>query len=67
MSAVWQSSGKMKDFRFLAGIAKDVEEIPVVMESLLLPYQGKIAAFHHDIQIRGQQYLITYTIQLRTK
>jgi len=54
----------MKDFRFLVAIATTQEKIPETMESLLAPYEGRIIAFHHDITMRGQQFVISYTIQL---
>ncbi len=54
----------MKDFRFLSAVARTEQEIPAVMESLLAPYDGQIAAFHHDVTPRGQQFIVTYTIQL---
>jgi hypothetical protein len=54
----------MKDFRFLTGIAKAQEEIPIVMESLLAPFEGRIHAFHHDVTARGSHFIISYTIQL---
>lgn len=54
----------MKDFRFLVAVAPTQEKIPETMESLLAPYEGRIIAFHHDITLRGSQFVISYTIQL---